>query len=81
MKMWRDGNEKLFTDKQKNYWVEMGCWEGVFKLVEGKWSVWVDGNELSPNLISHSVAVKVADFWKSVGYNNVEIKRELKESV
>ena len=77
MKMWKDGNGKLFTDEQKNYWVEMGCWEGVFKLVEGKWSVWAEGRELSSNLVSHSLALKVADLAKSLGHNNVEIKEKV----
>ena len=34
MANWIDGSGRIFTQEQKDYWVEMGCWTGVFTEVK-----------------------------------------------
>jgi hypothetical protein len=36
MSNWTDSSERIFTQEQKDYWVSMGCWEGVFKEVSNE---------------------------------------------
>ena len=39
-----------------------------------KWTVWVGGGEMSSNLLSHSQALKIANVWKHLGYDDVVIE-------